>query len=251
MPPHIFRSPHPLLPQRKPRAVLFDWDLTLADTRKPIEDALQKTVQAHWSPEKGPAPDAATLWGEGSIEAFLTRHFPGQEAPMLDEYIVHYHQTPSEALALLEGARETLAALHARKIPIAIVSNTLETVLEKQVELLGIRHYFDAIVGADPDRPRKPHFDPVLRTLNLLAHRNEGVPLQPENIIFVGDSHIDMQTARPDGIQRICIGDASRLNGHAIHGGDPQGRIIHLPDHAALTALIEHSYPAPGAAIWH
>lgn len=237
-----------LLPHAPPCAVLFDWDMTLADTKRLIEESLGAAMHQFHGNSNGQIASPVELWRLGSVDAFIAKHYAEDKnytqadrdrllALFAADYIAHW----PEKIAPMEEAETTLRALQARTIPSGIVSNTRQDILEAQVKHLGLAHYFQAIVGADPKLPKKPSPAPLIRAVRTVGCRFD-------NILYVGDSHVDLQAARSDGFQRICFGNRHAMDHGAVHGADPQGHIIYVKDHAGLCRLIGRSYRPHNAA---
>ena len=88
---------------------------------------------------------------------------------------------------------DTLAA---RATPAAVLTNKPGTVARRILDALGIRERFTAVVGDGDGFPRKP--DPTsLRSLITTAGAKR--PL------YVGDSHVDAETASRAGIEFVFV----------------------------------------------
>jgi phosphoglycolate phosphatase len=86
-----------------------------------------------------------------------------------------------------------LDALVVRGLRLAVLSNKPDHFTQRCVGELLARWTFDVILGASDEFPRKPHPASALETAKRL-----GVP--PAECLYVGDSGIDMQTARAAGM---------------------------------------------------
>ena len=173
-------------------ALLFDLDGTLLDTLEDIHDAIQHSLRQCGFPERSFAE---------------TRQFVGNGAKRLMEQAVPAGEDPAKALAEFQafypahcriktrpydGIPEALAVLKER-YPIAIVSNKPDTAVQPLCA-----HWFPGIYarGERSGCPRKPAPDMVLRTLEDL-----GV----ERCIYIGDSEVDVLTARNAGVPCISV----------------------------------------------
>jgi phosphoglycolate phosphatase len=92
-----------------------------------------------------------------------------------------------------EGIPELLDALRDLRIRMAILSNKADDFTREMVRILLPRWAFDAVVGARPDVPKKP--DPAA-ALEIAR----GLAIPPGRILYLGDSGVDMQTARAAGM---------------------------------------------------
>ncbi|OIQ67232.1 phosphoglycolate phosphatase [mine drainage metagenome] len=88
---------------------------------------------------------------------------------------------------------DTLKALRAAQVRIAVVTNKEQRFTTTVLMVHGIRHYFDMVVAGDTLAAKKPDPLPVQYCLDALK-----VPAS--RALFVGDSEIDVATARAAGV---------------------------------------------------
>jgi phosphoglycolate phosphatase len=179
------------------RAVLFDLDGTLLNTLDDLADAANFALRRLGFPEH-PAESYKYFIGDG-IENLVRRAVPeGQcDAATLDcclslirdQYAGHWADKtrPYEGIAVL------LDALTARATPMAVLSNKPEEFTRLCVERLLPRWRFEAVVGACASLPRKPDPAGALQIAQRLQ-------LWPGEIVYLGDTATDMQTAVSAGM---------------------------------------------------
>ena len=92
-----------------------------------------------------------------------------------------YEEEKIGSLRLYPGVEETIRALHARGVKLAIVTDAETTQAEKRMRAIGLRHYFDTVVTPDISGRRKPNPDTFLTALEHLGET-------PEVGWVVGDS---------------------------------------------------------------
>ena len=114
-------------------------------------------------------------------------------SPFLDDYQEHC----LDQSFLYPGIPELLKELTERKIPLGILTNKAEPLAKKMVRAFFSENLVENLVenlrGARPDVPLKPHPDSALALSADLG-------LDPREVIFVGDSRIDMETAVEAGM---------------------------------------------------
>ncbi|CAM4326000.1 HAD family hydrolase [Paenibacillus tarimensis] len=97
-------------------------------------------------------------------------------------------------------------------VKMAVATSDDTAMAEQHLGWLGIRHYFEAVIGADRVKRGKPHPDmAVLACLEL--------GLQPEETVMIGDTKADIQMAAEAGMQAgIMIGgaDSGRADAHIL-----------------------------------
>ena len=193
--------------------VIFDLDGTLVDSAADIAESVNRTLH-DW---KLPTYDIAqiTEWiGEGSrkLITYAFRH-AGSDAD-IDEvmpgFLEHYAETALDGIAY-DGVVDTLAALHAQGVKLAVCTNKNEEFVRPLLEVRGMLPYIDGIVGGNTLPERKPSGVPLLH----LA-REAGVA--PAKTLMVGDSESDVLAARDAGLPFVMVsyGYRKSLDLHAI-----------------------------------
>jgi phosphoglycolate phosphatase len=180
--------------------VIFDLDGTLVDSAADIAESVNRTL-SDW---RLPVYDVKQItgWiGEGSRQ-LITYAFrdAGSDADIDDVmpgFLVHYAETALDAVAY-DGVVETLAALHAQGVKLAVCTNKNEEFVRPLLEARGMMPYIDGIVGGNTLPERKPSGVP----LKHLADE-AGVPL--DRVVMVGDSESDMLAAKDAGVPYVLV----------------------------------------------
>ncbi len=209
-----------------PRALLFDWDSTLVDNWRSIEEALNVTLvamgQRPWTAEETRARVRASL-RESFPELFGERWVEARQ--IFYEAITERHLTH---LAPLPGAEEMLAELHGRGHYLGIVSNKTGALLRKEAAHLGWERYFGRLIGGGDAERDKPDAAPV-----ALALAGSGIAPGAE-VWLVGDTALDMLCARNAGCVAVLIAGAGQ--GRDDFSAAPPARQV--PDCFSLGALV-------------
>lgn len=181
--------------------VLFDLDGTLLNTIQDLADAGNRLCAARGWPTHT-ADQFRYLVGNG-IPKLIERLTPEnlRTPEVLDaayrDFDADYHDHMFDKTAPYPGMPELLARLHARGVRMAVFSNK-DDALAKDV----VAHYFDSslfvqVRGAFADVPKKPAPE---GTLALMAQ----VGADPASTLYVGDSNVDVATAKNAGLP--CCG---------------------------------------------
>lgn len=213
-----------------PRAILFDWDNTLADTWPIIYRSLVSTLteMGHeaWTLEEVRA-------GKMGIHRSLRESFPeifGEQWEQAREiYYRHFLSCHLAEIGALEGVEEVLKYLQTLPVYTAIVSNKTGAYLREEVEHLGWTPYFRRIVGATDAAYDKPHADPVHLALS-------GSGITPgKDVWFIGDSETDLECAGNTGCTPLFFGNG------IFHQRflDKHGEIRRLQNHRELLELLQ------------
>ncbi len=184
------------------KAALFDLDGTLLDTLEDIADSMNNVLKQHGFPEHPIASYKITV-GLG-VRNLVTQCLP-EEARIdhtiqacFDAFMREYGDNPVKKTKPYPGVLEMLSALTAKSIPFAILSNKNDPLTQKIVPLAlpGIR--FGVVQGSRPDVPKKP--DPYSA---LAIAKRLGV--EPSQMLYAGDSGIDMETANRAGMFALGV----------------------------------------------
>ena len=194
-------------------AVFFDLDGTLLNTLADIGGACNRMLAAHGFPGH-PVAAYATMVGNGfprTVERALppevSAHLsPAEREALAGEARAQYAAHLSDHTVPYAGMAEALAALADRGLLLAVLSNKPDAWTEEL-----IRHFFPQVPfalirGARPGTPLKP--DPTA-PLSMLAE----LGLEAGGCAYVGDSDVDMHTARNTGM--LPVGAAWGFRGAA------------------------------------
>ena len=176
------------------RAVLFDWDGTLADT---AEASFRCYVRMF--AEYGIAFDREAYrqtYSPDWYHTFRCVGLPEERWADADERWLQYFA--EETVDLIDGARDALEALARRGVTQAIVTSGSRPRVERELVAHGLHEHFrDVVCGTDTTR-KKPHPDPL-----QLALRRLGV--EPQDAAYVGDSPEDVMMAKAANVYAVAV----------------------------------------------
>ena len=186
----------------KHRGVIFDLDGTLVDTLGDIAVSMNKAMKLRGFPELPPEEYMDKVgWGIKRL-AFLALPEEARNEEMAAQAAADaarfYAETPLHYSKPYPGILELLSALKQKKIKTAVLTNKPDPVAQKVIAGLFPPDSFDAVQGEISGGPRKP--DPGC-VWELLVDMN----LTPADIVFVGDSEIDMETAISSGCYALGV----------------------------------------------
>ena len=180
------------------RAVLYDFDGTLADSTELIMRCYRHTMTHHLGTCP---PDEDWLSGFGmTLESQIGRfaRSDAEAAGMLDTYREVQDGLHDSLLTPFPGAAETVAELRRRGVALAIVTSKHRRSAMRGMELCGIVPHFDVVVTPEDVTHPKPHPEPVLVALRRLG-------VAPEEALFVGDSPHDVAAGRAAGTRTAAV----------------------------------------------
>lgn len=180
------------------KAIIFDLDGTLLNTLDDLTDCVNYMLRKHgFSPRI--RSDIRRFLGNGArnlIERSLEGRLAGERfESFLEEYKAYYEQNSGIKTAPYDNLVDLIGRLRKRGFKIAVVSNKPDGAVQSLCEL-----YFsglvDFAVGDRADICRKPSADPVLLAMKTLGCGEA---------VCVGDSEVDIHTAKNAGVPCVCV----------------------------------------------
>ena len=177
---------------------MFDLDGTLVDSQRDLTESVNATRA--WL-GLGPLPreDVARYVGNGApvlIQRALPNASEEDWSRGLKYFLEYYREHMLDSTRLYPGVREALDDLHAGGIPMAVLTNKPIRFTLQMLEGLRLDLHFFRVYGGNSFPEKKP--DPT--GLNALIAESRA---DRERTIMVGDSAVDVQTARNAGV-RAC-----------------------------------------------
>jgi phosphoglycolate phosphatase len=179
------------VPKRK-RLLIFDLDGTLIDSQRDLANSVNAS-RDHLG--LAPLDDKLIYSYVGNGAPVLIRRALGEEAAQADVdkalafFLQFYHEHMLDHTRLYPGVREALDRLLEAGHSLAVLTNKPWRISEAIVEGLELKGHFQRIYGGNSFAEKKPHpigIDTLVTELNW----------QREDTIMVGDSAVDVRTAR-------------------------------------------------------
>ena len=182
------------------KTYIFDLDGTLLDTLNDLHASCNYALRTHGMPERS-LEEVRQFVGNG-VKKLMERAIPdGLENPLfvetLQTFRQHYLLHNLDTTLPYTGIMEMLQQLKAQGKRIAVVSNKFYAATQDLC-----KHFFgDTIqvaIGEREDIKKKPAPDTVLEALRQLQ-------VTRQDAVYVGDSEVDVETARNSGIPCISV----------------------------------------------
>ena len=184
------------------KLVIFDLDGTLLDTIADLAMATNHALQQLGYPTR-PVDEIRTFVGNG-INKLLERSLPDSEKSEANtlrlraHFLPYYDAHNADLSTPYPGIPSLLQALQQKGLMIAVASNKYQTATVKL-----IHHYFHdisfvEILGQREGVPVKP--DP-----SIVSDIIQKAEVSKEEVLYVGDSNVDMQTAHNAGVDAIGV----------------------------------------------
>ena len=218
--------------------VVFDLDGTLVDSSADIVNATNELL-VDLGGEPLPAPAVVDMVGEGAgllVRRALTAASLDPDTPdALDRFLAFYNAKLLVHTRPYEGMVDALTWIGER-LPMSLLTNKPGRATNLMLDGLGLRGYFRDVLGGDTPFGRKP--DPA-----ALLHLASSAGAHPQDTLMVGDSPIDLATARNAGT-RICL--ARYGFGFRFSPADFRGDELFVDAPAGLVDLLERVNGADG-----
>ncbi|MFL6354246.1 MAG: HAD family hydrolase [Bryobacteraceae bacterium] len=196
--------------------IIFDLDGTLIDSSKDLAISMNATREQFGLPPLDPALIYSYV---GNGAGVLVRRAMGPNAPdktvneALDFFLKFYRQHALEHTKLYPGIRQVVEQIFGAGHKQAVLTNKPVRISFDIIGALGLQSYFMRVYGGDSFPHKKP--DPT-GAAELI--REAGVT--PSETLLVGDSGVDVQTARNAGIRSCGV----------TWGFQPEAFEVHPPD---------------------
>ncbi len=181
-------------------AVIFDLDGTLVDTVRDIGEAVNYALV-----KTGKAPQGVDFhrervgWG---FRASLAKSVPGESEDYIDKAFVlvedYYRNHPCVFTRAYEGIPEVLDTFRRAGIDLYVYTNKQENIARLVVEHVFGQDLFRGVYGTVPERPLKPHRDGIDWVVDQTG-------VDRSRILYVGDSEVDMETAREGQLDALAV----------------------------------------------
>lgn len=179
---------------------VFDMDGTILNTLEDLADSLNYALEAHGYPQRT-LEEVRSFVGNGIrklVERGAGENVCSKEIDKLCETHKEYYRAHcADKTRPYDGIPELLQELRQAGCKTAVVSNKADYA----VQALSRQYFkglFDVAAGEKPSVQKKPAPDSVFEILKLLE-------VEKEKAVYIGDSDVDIQTARNAGMDSILV----------------------------------------------
>lgn len=188
----------------RPPTVVFDLDGTLVHSAPDLGFAVNSVLEELGAPSL-PLHRIESMIGNGmamlferALEASNLKLSDTDRAEQFENFFAIYNANIARETAPYEGVDNLLSDLRQLGCKLAICTNKKQDATMNLVRALGMENAFDAIIGADDSRARKPDAEPLLLAITQAG----GVA---SNALMVGDSSADAECAKAANIPCILV----------------------------------------------
>ena len=204
--------------------ILFDFDGTIMDTNEVIIQSWQTTFRELTGREEDRDVLLATF-GE-PLEGTLQNFFP--DVPLEESLAIYRGYQRDNYLPnihLFPGIRELLDELHARQVPMALVTSRLRLTTDQALDAFDLSKYFRYVVTANDVTRHKP--DPQCIQIAM-----QKLDASPDSTLMVGDSKHDILCAHNANVTSALVSWTVTMADQLEEGLPPEltpDAIIHDP----------------------
>lgn len=182
------------------KAALFDLDGTLVNSVDDLGGATDYVLESYSISPKWTKEDYLSFVGNGA-KKLLDRAFEHKLSEQelnkaLDLFRKKYNEILLDNAFVYDGIKDALDKIKEMGVKLGVVTNKPHESAVKMVETLFGKDYFDVVVGATEDKPKKP--DPYMPRTAL-----KSLGVSADDAIFFGDSDVDIYTAKNAGIESV------------------------------------------------
>ncbi len=180
--------------------VVFDLDGTLLNTLDDLAGSVNYALKENGLPPRT-IDEVRRFIGNG-VRVLIRRSVP--QGTTEEKYEAtfktfedHYRENSRNLTAPYEGIKELLCDLKEMGYKLAIVSNKIDFAV-KDLRDEFFSDVIEIAIGDSPDTNNKPEPDMVFKALEMLGET-------VDNAVYVGDTDVDMETAKNSGMDCITV----------------------------------------------
>lgn len=180
--------------------IVFDMDGTILDTLEDLKNSMNHTLKLHNMPQRS-LDEIRSFVGNGIRKLIERAVVNGTLEEKIDEiqkdFMAHYEVHCADFTKPYDGVISLIRELRNRGYKTAVVSNKVDDAV-KDLCVQYFPNLFDLAIGERPEIAKKPAPDMVHLALEQLQ-------VSKEKAVYVGDSDVDVATARNSNLDMIAV----------------------------------------------
>lgn len=180
--------------------IVFDMDGTILDTLEDLKNSMNHTLRMYNMPERS-LDEIRSFVGNGIrklIERAVVSDTSEDKIDLIHkDFMAHYEVHCADLTKPYDGVNTLIAELRKRGYKTAVVSNKADGAVQD----LCVQYFpglFDLAIGERPEIAKKPAPDMVNLALEQLH-------VSKEKAVYIGDSDVDVATARNSNLDMIAV----------------------------------------------
>lgn len=196
------------------KIIIFDLDGTLLNTLEDLKDSVNATLSTYGFPERS-LEEVRKFVGNGVarlMELAVPKQLEKEKAKeVLDFFKGYYAKNCNHKTRPYDGILTLLEYLKNQGYQLAIVSNKFDTAV-KELNQLYFSNFIQVAIGQREGVRKKPFPDTVMIALEELGG-------SAEEAIYIGDSEVDVETAKNAGLRLLSVDWGFRTRDELVYSG--------------------------------
>jgi phosphoglycolate phosphatase len=219
----------------QPATVLFDFDLTLADSSAAVVECVQHALTTAGFPR--PEPQRIVGLIGYSLSHTFAELAPGCDPePLIRSFLERADVTMVDSTSVFPEVPGVVATLLEREYRLGVVSTKFRKRIQAILANAGVADAFDVIVGGDDVEHAKPDPEGLHLALSSLGCDD------PRQAVYVGDSVVDGAAAHAAGVPFVGV-----LSGATDHDSLLSAGAEHVLTHLHELPSLLDSWLVAGA----
>jgi phosphoglycolate phosphatase len=198
------------------RALIFDLDGTLIDSKRDLIHSVNAML-GEMGREKLNEETISGYIGHGApllISRALGANAKEEELRRgLKFFLAYYEEHKLDTTCAYSGVSDALVELSRKQVPMAVLTNKPVKISVRILEALGLARHFRVIYGGNSFETKKPDPFGAMKILREFG-------AAPREAMVVGDSEVDVQTARNAGVIAVAVNYGFGVHDRAQHPAD-------------------------------
>lgn len=184
------------------KLLIFDFDGTIADTKECVARSTQEALR-FFELSNIPKEDIVRHMGIPIKDFVKQRTHNEYSDEFYDNFVKKYREIYKRNMTtqtkIFEGLHLVLGQLKENGAVLAIATSKGTQATQENLDHLGIRHYFDIILGEDLVTHKKPHPESIRAVMKYVKITN------PKDVLMIGDSTYDIQMGKQAGVDTAAV----------------------------------------------
>ncbi|EMS73050.1 HAD-IA family hydrolase [Ruminiclostridium cellobioparum] len=177
--------------------VFFDLDGTLIDTVPLILESFNYTFMHHFGETR---PEAETISYIGiPLIKHLGEIYPGKEEELAMTYREYNDRKHDSSIGVFLGICQLIKTLYEKGIVLGVVTSKRRELAVRGLKLFNLMDYFAFVNGSEASQKHKPEGEPLLKAMEAVNALNK------EEVLYVGDSPLDILCAKNAGVRSAAV----------------------------------------------
>lgn len=180
--------------------VIFDLDGTILDTLEDLTDSINYVLKKHEMNQKSRS-EVRKAVGNGIyklVENVLPDGIEKEKTELIfSDFKEYYTIHCADKTKPYDGIEEMLSELKKKGYKLAVVSNKADFAVKELCNKY-FTDMFDIVLGERENIARKPAPDSIYKVLDSMC-------IKKENAVYIGDSEVDIETAKNAGIREVAV----------------------------------------------